>query len=72
MTPRYRFPSPPSLAQLAEEARRDRWGNRIGDARRIARLEQLRRRAANRWRRRAGRIIAVAAPAGAAGGVPAD
>lgn len=66
MTPRYRFPSPPSLAQLAEEARRDRWGNRIGDARRIARLEQLRRRAANRWRRRAGFDVTAAAVFGGA------
>lgn len=42
------------LAQLAEEARRDRSGRRIGDAQRIARLERLRARAADRWRRRAG------------------
>jgi hypothetical protein len=42
------------LAQLAEEARRDRAGQRIGDAQRIVRLERLRRLAADRWRRRAG------------------
>lgn len=41
-------------AQLAEEARRDRFDNPIGDKERIARLEVLRRRAADRWRRRAG------------------
>ncbi len=52
------------LAQLAEEARRDRSGRRIGDAQRIARLEQLRRRAADRWRRRAGFDVTAGAVAG--------
>ena len=42
------------LAQLAEEGRRDFYGNPAGDLRRIERLEALRRKAADRWRRRAG------------------
>lgn len=41
-------------AQLDEQSREDRRGNTIGDKRRIARLEKLRKIAANRWRRRAG------------------
>lgn len=43
-----------AAALIHEEAKRDKYGHPCGDAAYIARLDHARRRAADRWRRRAG------------------